>query len=244
VTAIVRQVAEALGDRLRVALGTLIAKPPTVIIEPPGTDSIESGAAAIMFEEHTLELGQEAQIDTNEAGDGPAVGGDYLTPEEGAALYEHADGVQLTVRGTMKIQGRIWVGARLAPKREVLEERVLGLFFEADGSQGRMDVALPAPLVDGVRTPWDWPFVVLLRAGGKWQGEMTLAERLWSFIDVDVEVSILQARRAPLVTSMIIADTQDITTTFTTPAEADAITHEEHAVDTDGSLINPASAAA
>lgn len=235
-TAIIRQVAEALGERLRVELGTLIAKPPTVITEPPSAESVESGALAIMFERYKLELGQESQVDANADGDGPAVGGDYATPEDGATLYEHGDGVQLTTRGTLVIQGRIWCGARLAPKREVIEEEVISLFFEEEGSQGRMDVVLPAPTVRGVKIPWDWTFSVLTRDDVEWQGEMSFAERLWSFVDVSVEVSILMARRSPLVRTMLVALTQDLDTPVTTPAEADEIIREEYVVEPDDTL--------
>lgn len=229
---IVRQVGDALAAAIHAAAPGL-RHPPTVIAAVP-SHAAEYPAAAISLERFTLQLHNEQEILVDDAG-APLIGS--AAGIDGAGnLAELAAGVYLVSVGTIRGRGRIWVGARLAPKREELEEAIRLLFFTDDAAPGRYDATI-RPRVAGYTLPFDWTVAVLL-AGSEWSSEFAFSERLWAWIDITVDVPLLVPRRAPIASTLVLAVTSDISTAVATPDDLDALNPalEQHQVAADGTV--------
>lgn len=184
-------------------LDTRLALPEkTVAIAANPSEVADYPRVAIQLERHRTVLHREDEIMVDDQGR-PKVGAlaDLLAPA-GAAVI--APGVHLSKIGSLRSSGKIWVGCRLAPQREQTEVRIARLFTEDTAAIGRLMLELKSPIVDDISLPWTWP-VAAFADDTSWTAEHAFSERLWSWMDVDLEIDVLVPRRDPLMNTILLA---------------------------------------
>lgn len=122
--------------------------------------------------------------------------------------------------GRYVVHCRIFVATRHPEQRADFEDLVIAKFLEDDLAPGRILFELDGPKVLGRQLPWSWPVAVFLPETDKvsrWTAEYAFDERLWAWIDVDVEVDILIPRQAPQITKLILEADVSVTADPTLP---------------------------
>jgi hypothetical protein len=105
-------------------------------------------------------------------------------------------GAWLSLVGTMRCRGRIWVGARHAAKREELEARIFRMFFDEPEAPGRWLFDIPEPVVGDYTLPCPWTATAIV-GDSTWTAEYAFAERLWAWLSFELELSLLVPRDDP-----------------------------------------------
>lgn len=181
-----------IADRVR------LAQPPTVISAPPSEVS-DYPTVSILMERFKRVWHQEDELETDSSGQTLLVGSQRSISFPVAAASLDSDH-RLSRVGRIEGSGRIWVGARLAPQREKIETQISTLFSEDASAIGRVLVDLQ-PTISGLLLPWTWPLAFFLE-DSEWTDEFAFSERLWSWIQFDVDLDVLAVRTDPLMTQI------------------------------------------
>lgn len=190
-----RQTAEAMAQAIQDRVS--LQEPPTVIAAPPSLVT-EYPRCAIWLEDWGMTFAQEDEPDVDANGQ-PLLGAMRRLDRSnvaGPAMID--DRTQLTILGTMRGSGRIWVGCRLAPRREEIEDQIVEVFTANRGALGRLEVEIKTPKVGKRELPWKWSGHAFLQ-GSSWSNELAFFERLWTWIRFDVDITMLAGRLDPLV---------------------------------------------
>jgi hypothetical protein len=127
-----------------IASVVVLPSPPMVISAPPSSVA-DSPAVAIWLEKFKTNYVQDDEISVGDDGV-PLLGARAVirAGDQPAMLDSVA---HLSRIGTLIGSGRIWVGSRLAPKREETEDAIVLAFNQDEGVVGRMMVRIPRPRV-------------------------------------------------------------------------------------------------
>lgn len=194
-----RQVADALGSLI--AERVSLAQPPTVISAPPSEVS-DYPTVAIWLERFKTVYAQEEELEVDSEGELRVGSMASMDPPAGAATI--VDGVQLSRIGTLRGEGRIWVGSRLPPKRELIESKISRMFADDASAIGRLMLEVKTPQLDEVTLPWSLPIAAFL-GDVEWTDEYAFSERLWAWIHFELEIDMLAPRTDALMTQIVIA---------------------------------------
>lgn len=185
-----RQTVHRMCDRLQEVLN--LAERPTAISAPP-SNAPEGPACAILIDTTTLEAYDDDEIQADENNQ-PLVGA--LAVLDATPDLDIGNGAYLSRVGKMLCRGRIWIGARLPPKREELEARIMRVFFEDTEAPGRWMIELENPIVGEYTLPCPWTACAFL-GDSRWTAEYAFNERLWSWLSFELELEILVPRDDP-----------------------------------------------
>lgn len=200
---------KGLGDAIRNRVGI----EPSVVSAPPSAVS-DSPAVAILGEHFQRTFSQQHEPSVDDQGRLMIGALADLGPGLGPAVIQ--DEVRLAIIGSLKISGRLWVGCRLAPKREELEDAISDLFTEDQLAIGRLMIEVKEPKVGRFVLPWSWRGAAFI-LDSDWNDEYAFSERLWSWTKFDLEVGILVTRRDPMINDFIVQFDAD----FHQPINAD-----------------------
>lgn len=223
------QAISALSDRLQSVLRLQTA--PTIVSETPSTVA-DSPSVAIWPEEFDMVWSQEEELTVDV--DGELRVGAYadLTPPAGAAVLD--DGSHLSHVGTQRVSGRIFVGCRLPPRRAEIQEKITREF--ALDTPGVMHLQIDRPRVGSQILPWPWTVGVSVESAA-WTPEMVFAERLFAWIEFDMEIAVLIDRREPLMTELVIAMLAGPVVDVSTPAPQAVQQSELYQITSDGDVV-------
>ncbi len=173
-----------------------LAQPSTAIAAPPN-EAPEYPAVAVHLERFKLEAYEDDEIQTDD--DGPLVGARAIlgwAPNVDIGLGAYVSRV-----GKIVASGRIWVGARLPAQREAMEARITRLFFEDPECPTRWLITIPNPVLGEYALPFPWTVAAFL-GDSMWTSEFVFSERLWAWLNFELELEILVPRdKVPVVRS-------------------------------------------
>lgn len=220
-----RQAAKALGEAIN---DRLHLQEPVAIIAANPAEVTDYPRVAIWLEQFTKVFHGEEELEVNE--DGQLMMGYYasLSPGVGAAKLNATQ--RLSKVGSIRGSGRIWVGCRLPPMREEMESDIDNIFLEDTAALSRLLITIKKPMLGKIAIPWDWTAAVFIR-NSSWSAEMAFSERLWSWMNFDLEVDILVPRSSPLITRILVGVEANVTGIAEDP------TYFE--IDTDGNVSIP-----
>ncbi len=221
-----RQAAQALGDQLQAYLN--LREPPAIIAAPP-SEVAEYPRVAVWLEQFTRNYNDE-EPEVDEDGELLLGAKARLSGGVGAAMIQKD--VQLEIIGTMKGSGRIFVGCRLAPKREEVEDLIDEAFLQERGIPGRMVCTVQKPRVGPYTLPWSWDGFAFINSSS-WTNEFAFSERLWAWIQFDLEISMLVARNQPMVKRFLL----DTDIDFTQPAVNGVVVDLDDGSDTESATL-------
>jgi hypothetical protein len=182
----VNRMCDILHERLR------LSERPTAIAAPP-SNAPEGPAVAILIDTTKVAITADDEIQVDDDNQ-PLIGA--LATLEHAPNIDLGGGVYLSHVGSMICRGRIWVGARLAPKREELEARIMRVFFEDTENLGIWNIEIPNPQLGEYTLPCSWQATAII-GESTWTSEYAFAERLWSWLTFELELAILVPRDNP-----------------------------------------------
>lgn len=102
----------------------------------------------------------------------------------------------------------MWVGCRLAPKREQLERKIVRLFADPS-APGSILLTIDKPMVDDIPLPWSWTAAVWCNQS-KWTAEFAFSERLWTWMPFEMDFDLLILRTDPLAARIVLAMSSDL----------------------------------
>lgn len=227
------QIAMALAQTISTSLQ--LAQPMEVIAAPP-SEQAAYPACALWLE--TFQL-----VDSN---DDPVLVDVNGVPQIGALASLESqdldapamltDAAYLASVGVMRGAGRIWVGARHAPKREELENLIVDQFYQDDLASGRIMVRVDRPRVSGYQLPFSW-WVAAFVENVEWTAEFAFAERLWDWIHFTVDVDMLIPRTFPLVKELRLMLSNDISQQVLQPSDIALLRSlEQYDIANDGTI--------
>lgn len=232
---LIYQAAKAFGEKLDEKLGL---KNPTTIIEAPPSDQVEYPACAIWIEHWHVEWQTDQTIGTNEDGD-VMLGYDAAIEHPTGALMV-ADGVSVSLAGSLRCSGRIWTGSRYPAQRAQLAGKIVRLFADPV-APGTLLCTMTRPKIDEYTLPVDWTAAVFLDGEMEWSNEFAFSERLWQWLPFSLDVDLLVPRGGDdeqLMTQMMLLLTSDLDNTVAAPTDLEAPHHlrnlESHTVNSDG----------
>lgn len=219
-----RAAAQSLADTLGAQI--TLAQPATVLTAPP-SDATQYPALAVMIDRSKINMTQswELMVDSS---NNPLVGFNAkLEAPEGSVS------ARMIRAGSIRCEGRIWLGARHASKREEMEERVIAAFFQDDSAHGLLFSTMVGVKICDFTIPWPWTVGSEL-VETTWSSEFVFSERVWSWIRFRLDVDMLVPRTDPLVQTFILelsAGMKDDPDDPTTPAD------ETLTLDAGGNLV-------
>lgn len=172
---------------------TIIAAPPSMVSDYP--------TAAVWMERFRVEYAQEDELTVDE--DNNLLVGALATLAQPSGAAQIDDVSRLSKIGTASGSGRIWVGCRLSPRREEAEDQIRSLFLADAGAPGRLLLTIDNPKVAGKILPWPWT-VACFVGNSEWTDEFAFNERLWAWLDFEIELDILVARNEALIETVIL----------------------------------------
>jgi len=191
---------DALADALLPLIPQLPARP-TVVSAPPSKPATYP-AMALLMDRFTLNWTQSFEIQVDASG-APLVGSS-LSIDSVSAGAARVDGDRYLTRvGSLRGEGRIWVAARHAAKREEMEDAVLEAFAQDGAAPGRLLCTMSRVQMRDWVLPWDWTVAAVIE-DSSWTDEYAFGERLWSFIRFGLDVDMLVPRADPLVKKFIL----------------------------------------
>lgn len=224
-----RQAAKALAEIFQAKLG--LETPPTVIAAPPSAVG-DSPAMAIWIERSNTEFHHEEELSVDEDGELRVGALASLDPPAGAASIDGTH--RLSKIGALRCEGRLWAGCRLPPKREEIEGKISRCFSDDPTAPGSILVTLQNPKVDGLVLPWHWTGAAFI-GGSEWTDEYAFSERLWTWMKFELDLDILVSRSDPMMTSIVVALSQDEDPENADPA-TEMVGAEKFTVDVDGNI--------
>ena len=195
----VQQACRALSDLLQEKLS--LKSPPTIVYANP-SDVAEYPSVSIMPEDFITTWYQEDEIGVDENGDLLLGARAEIRVPANAAMLD--DGVShLSIVGRDSCSGHIFVGARLPHKREEVQWEITRLFMSDSMTPGILEVTIPKPRVGPHILPWSWTASFLV-GNAHWTGEHAFSERLFAFLEFDLDLPLLIDRRDPLMTQFFL----------------------------------------
>lgn len=182
----VNRMCDALHERLR------LSERPIAISAPPSS-APDGPSCAVLIDTSKIEIYEDDEIQADD--DNQPLTGSLATLESKPNV-DIGNGAYLSRVGKMMCRGRIWVGARLPPKREELEALVMRMFFDDQDVPGRWMIELPNPVVGPYTLPCPWSVTAFI-GDSTWTGEYVFSERLWSWLTFELELDILVPRDNP-----------------------------------------------
>jgi hypothetical protein len=216
-SSILRKALTAVGEAIKAAAPSLAQ---VRVASAPPDEASQYPAVALVPEKFT--------IDTSPDDDIYEADGDVVSP----------GGRQLVSVGALRGTCRLFLAARLEGQRETAQDEVLGAFFQDDCRPSGIKVDLPNVEVGGVPTGVTWPVAVFLD-DEEWRDELVFSERRWAFLRLSVDVPLLVLRNAPIVQTMVLALTQNLSLTVDDPTDLTSAVLaplEQHKVASDGAL--------
>lgn len=196
-SALRRQIARAFGSKIHQSVGI----EPAVVSAPPSTVS-DSPAIAIEIDHWGRRFSRQDELSVDGSNQLKVGALADLGPGEGPAMIQ--EGVNLAMIGSIIANGRIWIGCRLAPKREEVEDKITDLFVQDPLALGRLMIEVAQPRVGAFVLPWSWNGAAFI-SDSDWNNEYAFSERLWSWTKFDLEVSILIPRFDPMINSFVVS---------------------------------------
>lgn len=175
-------------------------EPPAVIAANPAEVADYPRVAIWLERFNTIFHGEEElQVDA----DGELMMGvrASLSPGVGPAKLNATQ--RLSKVGSIRGSGRLWVGCRLHPLREEMESEITQLYMDDESAIGRLLLTVKKPKIGKTIIPWNWTAASFIK-DISWSAEMAFSERLWSWINFDLEVDILVPRGSPLITRLLV----------------------------------------
>jgi hypothetical protein len=215
----------------RVKLGSR----PTVVDAPP-SQLAEYPTVAVWIEKSDDALTMSDVVLQDASGN--LLAGAAATDDNGVILdgdvVQIADGVTLSTVGTIRCEGRIWVGSRYPAKREEIEEAIWFAFNQNDAAPGRLTLSLNGHrLGDMIINIGSVATVDLL--GSSWSGEHSFEARLWSWNRFTMDMSLMVPRFDPLAQHLILEFSENVTTPVLVPADVNKLADlEKYEVDATG----------
>lgn len=194
-----RQSCQALADAI--AASVRLQQPPTVISAPP-SDVADYPTVAMELQRFKTEWGQEDELGVDSTGQ--VLTGAVRDLSNPAGPAEISTGVRLSVIGNLTGRGRIWVGCRLPPAREDVEDLVVDVFKQDTMAPGRLLATIDHPKIGAYRLPWSWT-VAFFCSDAEWNADHAFSERLWSYVSFDFEVAMLAVRTSPMISQLKLA---------------------------------------
>ena len=156
-------------------------------------------------------------------------------------LAQLAPGVAVSHVGTIRCVGRLFAGARYAPKREDLEEHIFFAFFADRTAPGRLMLPLAGAKLGRYTLAWGYAAAVLdVDEDNEWTNEMAFEQRLWSWTHFSLDVPLLVPRYEPIVKQFLLYMSQDVDATVASTTQMlDLPDLEEYQVASDGSVTPP-----
>lgn len=225
-----RLAAEHLGELLKQKL--TLAQDPVVIAAPPSEVS-EYPTVAIWLEKFTSSYQVEDELGLDASGNLRV--GAVSEFENHSAAAKVAQGARLSKIGSIRATGRIWVGCSYPAKREEMEDQITELFVQDSSAIGRLMVTIPNPVVGGKQLPWSWNAAFFL-SNSTWTDEYAFAERLWAWLDIEMEVDMLVLRTDPLMTEIVLSSNFQASLDEDAASVLETTTTEHAVVEADGSL--------
>ena len=220
-----------------------LGQPATVINAPP-SQKTEYPAMAILIDEANFDISnddEDVQIDsTKQPGDdGYELTGYWRTDPTTnvyvtGEIYHLDQDTTISQVGTVRMKARLWVGARLDPQREQIEEEIAIAFYADRSAPGRMMVSAVGVEIRGIKIPFGVA-TAMLEDKIQWNSEFAFAERLWSYLPLTIDVPLLIPRTDPLAAKLMLMISEDLATTVATPDDLTNLSDlQQFSIDTDG----------
>ena len=220
-----------------------LAQPVAIVNEPPSTRA-QYPAVAILIDHTDLAIWSDADLEVNSAATpghpGFVLDGTFRTAADDSYIagdvYVSPEGKTLSHVGTVRCQGRIWVGTRLAPQREQLEAAIWNMFFGERDAPGRLQVPLADVDVGGVRVPFAIGTATV--SGSIWNAEHAFTERLWTYLAFELDAPVLVPRNDPMAKQLVLELSRDLAT-VAVPSDVNKLTDlTKVLVDSDGNATS------
>jgi len=232
---------KVITDKITVQLG----QEATVINAPPSQKSTYP-AIAILIDDASIDINNDdvdEEFDpTKQPGDdGFILSASFRTdPVTNAYVvgttYRLDQDTTISQIGTVKMKGRLWVGARLDTQREQLEQEVLMVFYDDRAAPSRLMVSVAGVEISGVKMPFGIA-TAMLEDKIQWNSEFAFAERLWTYLPLTIDVPFEVPRRDPIASQILLLMTEDLATNVSQTSDLDNLSDlAEFAVDPDGNV--------
>jgi hypothetical protein len=220
-----RAAAKAVVEEITQRLTIKLAQPATVVNVPPSRKSeypamallIDSAEIVIYNDDEDVEFDPSKQI----GDDGFELTGYFRTDPVTNALttgttYMLDQDTTVSQIGTVRMKGRLWVGARLDAQREQLEQEVSLIFYNERQAPGRIQVSVAGVEISGVKIPFGIA-TVMFEDEMTWNSEFAFAERLWTYMKISVDAPFMIPRFDPIADKLYLLVSQDLQTAVETP---------------------------
>lgn len=226
----------ALAMAQAISTGLQLAQPMTVISAPP-SDAADYPACALWLENFEIVLSQADTIYADAVTGAAAIGAlATLDSQELDSPAMLTDTAYFDHVGMMRGAGRLWVGARHAPKREELGNKIIEQFFQDDLAVGRLMIRVDSPRISGYQLPFSWHIASFVETE-EWTAEFAFAERLWDWVHFTIDVDMLVPRSFPLVKELRLLLSNDINQAVLQPSDIALLSNlEQYDVDNVGNL--------
>ncbi len=188
-----RQAVEALAREIHVK--TRVNDPPMVIDRNP-SEVADYPRISISLDRFILTSAYEEELQVRD--DALAIGNNASLDDTSLPLAKIDSVNRLSRIGTFRGNGRMWVGCRYPAKREEIEHKITELFNQDTLALGRLLVSIRKPKIGELEIPWSWS-AAFFTGERSWTDERAASERVWSWMNYDVEVDALMIRNSPLV---------------------------------------------
>lgn len=222
-----RAAAQAVIDKVQAGLSIPLGQPPSVIQVPPSQKS-QYPAIAILIDSAEFELyndDEDVQIDESKSpgDDGYELTGFFRTDSDTndyvvGPTYMLDQGTTISQIGTVRMKGRLWVGARLDPQREQLEQEMAMVFYDSREAPGRLLVSVAGVEIKGVKIPFGIA-TAMFEDKLQWNSEFAFAERLWTYAPLSIDAPVMVPRFDPIATNLQLLVTQDLETSVEEPPD-------------------------
>lgn len=216
-----RAVVEEITRRLTIPL----AQPPVVINVPPSRKSeypamailVDSAEFVIYNDDEDVEYDPTKQI----GDDGFELTGHFRTDPVTNAFttgttYMLDQDTTVSQIGSIRMKGRLWIGARLDAQREQLEQEVALIFYTERQAPGRLQVSVAGVEISSVKIPFGIA-TVMFEDEITWNNEFAFAERLWTFLRVSIDAPVMVPRFEPIASQLQLLISQDLLTVVDSP---------------------------
>lgn len=201
-----RQAAKSLADVIHKFVPSL-QESPSVIAAPP-SEAADYPRVAILLERFKTEWAEEEELMVDEDGELLMGARARLLPPAGAAML--GTDSHLSKIGSLRSDGRIWVGCRLHPKREEIEDAITTAFCQDTMASGRILLPIKNPRVGQFTLDWDWTAACFIEET-EWTREFAFSERLWAWMKFNFDVDILIPRADPIMSQIVFGINVDTT---------------------------------
>lgn len=238
-----RHAAQGLADVLVSKLSVTLGQVPSVINTPPSQKS-QYPAMAILIDRAQVIISnddEDVQVNSTKTPDDAGyeltgnfrtdpVTNDYVT---GTTHMVDQD-TTISQIGTIRMKGRLWVGARLDAQREQMEQDVSLAFYESREAPGRLMISVAGIEIRGVKIPFGVA-TAILEDEMQWNSEFAFAERLWTFMPFSYDIPLMVPRTDPLASQLILMVSEDIVTIVDDPTGlTNLVDLQQFTVDSDG----------